>query len=416
MAYTVSCYRPVVIRYKGKRKRSGEKGRNVKSAVYWFAWRDEADRLHRVSSRKLTDTKTGIRNKRIAQQFALKMEGEFARGNFGLADPHNGHRRRPIEEHLVDFEEVVHARPGTADHKKDTITRARKVIAGCGFRTIGEITKAKIEVWLGRQEYRGKSISLETENRYIWSIKYFMVFLIENQRLARDSDPLVGLKKQKKKDKHRRYVRRALTWEEFLRLLKATQESSVTRRNLSPVARVVLYLLALFTGYRRGALQQISVCDFSGLDGGGYPCVTLPAEIAKNGKETPPTPLRPEVAETIRRYIAACSLGPDDRLFPRLTDRTAEVLRADLESASIPAVDDKGRVIDLHSLRYGFNAELRRRGVELTTRQRLMHHSTPELTSNTYGAVPQAEFIKAIEAMPPVPAIELLPPPSNLGE
>ena len=362
MAYAVSVFRPTVIRYAGGKKRKGEKGRKVSSAVYWLAWRDEADNLHRVSSAKLTGTKTGIRNKRIAQQFALKMEGEFAKGNFGLADPHNGHRRRPIKEHLADFEEVVHARRGTAGHKKDTITRVRKVITGCGFGTIGDITKAKAEVWRGRQEYRGKSISLETENRNIWSIKQFMVFLIENQRLARNSDPLVGLKKQKKKDKHRRYLRRALTWEEFQKLLAATQESSITRRNLSPVARVVLYLLALFTGYRRGALRQISVCDFSGLNGGDYPCVTLPAEIAKNGRETPPTPLRPEVAETIRRYIAVCGLGPDDRLFPRLTDRTAEVLRADLETAGIPVVDDKGRVVDLHSLRFTFNAELRRRG------------------------------------------------------
>ena len=117
----------------------------------------------------------------------------------------------------------------------------------------------------------------------------------------------------------------------------------------------------------------------------------------------------PELVGILRRYIRQRALGPEDRLFPRLTDRTAEVLRADLEAAGIPPVDDKGRVVDLHSLRFTFNSVMHRDGIELSTRQKLMHHGSPELTANTYCSIPQAEFIKAIAAMPPAPPVDRLP-------
>ena len=235
-AFTVSIFQPS--RGKGK----------PKARVWWFAWRDGANTLHRKSSAELTKRLDGeripIRNKRVASQYARKIEDEFARGNLGLTDPYAEHRTRPIEEHIADLKAVIYSRDGALGHKKDTINWVTNLVNGCGFKTIDDIAKEKVEVWLGEQKTReGKKISRETKNRYIWAIKHFIAYLIENGRLAKDKDPLVGLKEQKKKDKHRRYIRRALTWEQFERLLKATQESSITRRNLAPVVRAVLYLL-----------------------------------------------------------------------------------------------------------------------------------------------------------------------------
>ena len=58
---------------------------------------------------------------------------------------------RPLIDDIdgADFEKVILARDGTPGHKTDTINRARKVITGCGFKTIGDMKKDKVEVWLG---------------------------------------------------------------------------------------------------------------------------------------------------------------------------------------------------------------------------------------------------------------------------
>jgi len=83
--------------------------------------------------------------------------------------------------------------------------------------------------------------------------------------------------------------------------------------------------------------------------------VVLPPEAAKNGKTTPPTALGAELAGIVREYVRRRGLGQDDLLFQGLTDRTAEVLRHDLRLASI----------DLHSLRFIFNAFMEESGVNL---------------------------------------------------
>jgi len=93
--------------------------------------------------------------------------------------------------------------------------------------------------------------------------------------------------------------------------------------------------------------------------------VVLPPEAAKNGKTTPPTALGAELAGIVREYVRRRGLGQDDLLFQGLTDRTAEVLRHDLRLASIEPVDAQGRVIDLHSLRFIFNAFMEESGVNL---------------------------------------------------
>ena len=390
MAFSVSIFRPTVCR----------KGRKTKGAVWWAAWRDEQGRLHRIS--------TKLRDRVVAKQAAAKLERELGMGRLELDDPYAEYRTMPLAKHLDDFHAALVASRRTDGHVKDTSMRVRKIIAGCGFKVIGDIAKAKVEVWLSQRKLsmgkgKGKPISVETRNHFITALKHFITFLVENRRLPANDDPLIGLKKRKT-DGDRRYVRRALTWDQFQTLITVAQRDTAKVQGLLGVDRAMVYLLATCTGYRRRALRRLRVQDLD-LDQGC--CVTLPAAIGKGRRETPPTPLRPEVAESLHRYIAV--RGRDDRLFPGLTNRTAEMLRHDLVTAGIPAVDDQGRVLDLHSLRYSFNAEMRRRGVELSVRQKLMHHTTPELTANTYGAVPRAEFVEAVAKLPVMPAIDLPP-------
>ncbi|NLS91344.1 MAG: tyrosine-type recombinase/integrase [Planctomycetaceae bacterium] len=408
MAYTVSLFQPPITR----KKKDGTKYK-TKGEVWWLAWRDTRGKLYRKSSanivRLFTGESIGIKNKRIAQQYATRLEERFAQGEFSLTGTIAEEKRRPLTEHYTDYEKVVLAREGTADHKADTINRVKKIIDGCGWKSLDDIKKGRFEAWLGEQKTKtGQPIGRETKNRYIWALMNFAAYLVENGRLK--SNPLPGLKKAKKKDKDRKYRRIPLTWEHVVLLLKSVEESTITRRGLTPLDRSVLYRLAIMTGYRRGALRKLRVRDFQ-LDG-DQPTVILPADAAKNGSETPPTGLGVELAGILRRYVSYQELGPDDHLFARLPDRTAEVLQADLEAAGLPTVDGQGRVVDFHALRYTYNHLLSSRGVDLGTRQKLMHHSTPELTANTYAPVVDVELIRASASLPGVPTISdsILPP------
>ena len=78
-----------------------------------------------------------------------------------------------------------------------------------------------------------------------------------------DDNPLVGLKRENT-NVDRRRVRRPLSEQEFTRLLEATAEGPTVQR-LSASDRVVLYIVASYTGFRRDEIGSVerSSFDFS---------------------------------------------------------------------------------------------------------------------------------------------------------
>jgi hypothetical protein len=60
-------------------------------------------------------------------------------------------------------------------------------------------------------------------------------------------------------------------------------------------------------------------------------------------------------------------------------------LRADLSRAGLPAKDEDGSAYTAHSFRHTYGTLLLRAGKSLAEVQRLLRHSTPVLTANTYG-------------------------------
>ena len=73
---------------------------------------------------------------------------------------------------------------------------------------------------------------------------------------------------------------------------------------------------------------------------------------------------------------------------------------ADLKAAGIERKSPDGRSIDVHSLRRTFGTMLARAGVPLTTTQRLMRHSTPELTAKLYIDEEPIDMMQAVEKLP----------------
>lgn len=72
----------------------------------------------------------------------------------------------------------------------------------------------------------------------------------------------------------------------------------------------------------------------------------------------------------------------------------------DLAAAGIEQSAPDGRSVDVHSLRRTFGTMLARAGVPLTTTQKLMRHSTPELTARLYIDVEPIEMAAAVDKLP----------------
>ena len=73
------------------------------------------------------------------------------------------------------------------------------------------------------------------------------------------------------------------------------------------------------------------------------------------------------------------TLAADASVFP-LPDKGADMLRADLEAAGIPYVDASGLFFDFHSLRCQTATLADAAGVSPRVVQKMMRHSTLELT------------------------------------
>ena len=84
------------------------------------------------------------------------------------------------------------------------------------------------------------------------------------------------------------------------------------------------------------------------------------------------------------------------------------MLRVDLDAAGIPVKDDCGRVVDFHSLRHTCGSRLARAGVSPQLCQRIMRHSTMELTLKFYTHLTLENKAEALQKLPAIaPAVAL---------
>jgi hypothetical protein len=117
--------------------------------------------------------------------------------------------------------------------------------------------------------------------------------------------------------------------------------------------------------------------------------VTVRAAKATKNKRTRQQALSPGLCADLREFLS--SKLPAVRAFGgsyvRLTDRTADMLREDLDAAGLPYKDDQGDVFDLHSLRVETASLLISVGVDPKQAQEIMRHSSSGLTMDAYAKV-----------------------------
>lgn len=376
--YAISLIRPIV------------RGHRVK--VWSMTWRDP-------TTRKKKKKTTGTTSKALARAIAQQQHEKLVRRAHGLSDPFEEQQNRRIDEHLADYEKALSAKKRNGDYIEQTIKRAERLIEACGWQTISEISSHEAELALGRlTDLRSKKkLSNGARNGYLTSVKSFCSWLVRSQRVA--INPLIGMEKLNAETDRKR-VRRPLTPAECDRLVTAAKAGPVVE-GMPGRERALAYVVAAYTGYRRRSLQSLRVCDFD-FDRG---TVTLPPKATKNGKVTNATPLHPSIIAAIRK--AAAGLAPEERVLPRLTKHaSADGIKVDLEAAGIPIKDSRGRVVDLHALRGTFSTWLKDTGTSLQDAQKLMHHSDPRLTANTYTTTSTEAARAAISRLPTPPSLD----------
>jgi integrase len=424
-------------------------GKRRKLSRWYVKYRDADGIVRRVR---------GYTDKEATKQLAARLERNAARGKEGMVDPFEAHHKRPLAEHLSDWEAAQLAEGATPKHVRQTVACARRVIEGCGFALMSDLSASRAQQYLAdlrerrgaapafdpaREEYTKKELatllgvkpsavpslvrrhrleatgagrkrryprgtaealyalrsrgrSIKTSNLYLDAIKGFAAWLVQDRRTA--DNPLAHLSGGNVK-LDRRHDRRALPLDELRAVLGAAARSDVTFRGLTGPDRHVLYLTACATGFRAEELACLRPESFD-LDA-EPPVAVLGAAETKNRKGAR-QPLPRDLAAVLREYMAGRPAGAP--LWPgNWWKLGADMLRIDLDAAGIPyAVEgsDGPLYADFHALRHSYIALLEKSGATLKEAMQLARHSDPKLTMAVYGRAQLHDLGRAVERLP----------------
>jgi len=271
----------------------------VVSSKWWARYRDENDRIRRVSLST---------NKDAARKMLADLLSRVERRRAGLDNPVDEASRRPIEQHIEDFEKHLISKNNTPKHVTGTIKKVRRCCNANGWLFPYQITLSDVEGFLVEMRTKnGRSIA--TSNHYLRAIKSFVRWLVRNRRLV--SNPLDGLA-QLNVATDRRRLRRNLTSEEFARVYQVAR-SGPPSVGLPGPDRAMLYLLAAWTGLRRGEIGSLTMRNFDLQS--KPPTVTVSAAYSKHRREDVVI-LHEDVVAALKDWLAKRSPDPDEILFP----------------------------------------------------------------------------------------------------
>ncbi len=390
-----------------------------KAGGAWIAsWYDAGGRRLEKSTRT-TDRRAAERMlAKWAADATLRREGIIDVRLESLAQQ----ARRPLVDHLADFEAAMTATGATLRHVELVVARVRRVVDGCGFKVWADVSASRVADFLNglradkvKRDEAGKitdtkrGTSAQTFNFYVQSVKQWCRWMVKDRR-ASDS-PVAHLEGLNVRTDRRR-DRRALTADELRKLLDVTEHGPIAKGQLkrAPVdrfgmtgsERAMLYRLAVETGLRAGELRSLTRASFN-LDA-EVPSVTVSAAYSKRRREDV-LPLRPSLAKLLAAHLA--NKSPAALAFPMPVNRddSATMFHEDREAAGIAMRDDADRVVDFHALRHTFISNLAAGGVHPKIAQALARHSTITLTMDRYSHSFAGDEVAALAVLPDLSAV-----------
>jgi integrase len=341
---------------------------------------------------KYVSTKTRDRN--TAERFLTKLENEVSKIRAGIITRNEINQSQastiPITEFFEKYRIKMIAEGISQDWIKSTFQKINEIISVKKIQTLAQIDKQLIQSWIANEIQSGIR-SPRTINLYVIVLKTFLEWLVDIKVLQQNP-----LQKMKKLNENigRRKKRRSLTVDELNRLFEAAKIRKCCKKNKAE-EHILIYRLLVGTGLRSGELSLIKPFQINFEQN----LFTVIPENTKN-KKPDVLPIRPDLAADLKAWIERFKIEPGQRIFNYNKSSIRYSFLADLKAAGIERKTQDGRSIDVHSLRRTFGTMLARAGVPLTTTQRLMRHSTPELTAKLYIDVEPIDMCQAIGKLP----------------
>jgi len=374
-------------------------------------------------------SETAGTDRAMALRVANARENDALARRKGLIDPRAdglaAAAAQPLAEHLAQWRDALANRRGNDKYATLTYQRAKRVLRLGKVEDLAGITPAAVDRAVkGLREGRvveGDEIEYAYSKagiaHHLRAVKMFSKWLRANGRTREDW--LFAVKVGGPVNPSERVrVRRALSQEEFTRLVASTQRSGVLEA-VSGGDRAMLYQLAGGTGFRASELASLTPASFA-LDQQA-PVVSVTAAYSKR-KRDDHQPITAELAAVLTPWLASKAKGQAVFRLPRL-NKLAGMLRTDMRRAkaawireaagrqerrerqSAAFLDEGGNglaLVDLHTLRVSYISWLVEGGASVKTCQELARHSTPVLTIGTYARMSLHDQGKALAALPVV--------------
>jgi integrase len=374
----------------------------------------------------------------------------------GRKDPTLKHQKKPLTEHLNDWDASLRAKNVQPDGIAQKLSRVRAVVKACEWVYAADMNADKLETFLAElrdnrpelpampagEEFSSKELAyllgvkqcsipkqvqryrlpatgngkkrrfpretvetlrsmklkgraIGTTNDWLQAVRQFARWMVPD-RIA--TDPFVKLKALNAEADTRRR-RGELSTEELTALITNTSASSYVFRGLDGSSRAMLYRVAVGTGYRTAELAALTPDSFD-LDD-TTPAANLSAEFTKNGKAAS-QPLSAVLVADLRRFLV--HRDRKTPVWPSLwSKRSADMLRQDLAAAAIPVEVDGPEGIetrDFHALRACYISSVIRAGADLKQAMTLARHSDPKLTTKRYARTRLHDLSTVVDAMP----------------
>ena len=331
--------------------------------VWMLKYVDAQGRTKRVS--------TGTDQRSIAEIKKGDVLRDVELAKLGI-ETHVETRSETLAQIIIDLGSHMRAQGRGDPHITDTTETLARIIDLTKAKTIGDLTSEVISRALIAY---GEGKAQRTRNKARGFLMTLFRWLIKRGRW--NTNPVEMIERLKETDKKEF---RALALEELQRFLEA-----------APFHRRVVYLLAAHTGLRKNELRTLTWSDLDLTAG----VLRLRRCNTKTKKEAT-LPLSDEAKAILEAWRELRPGLPSAQVFETVPRN--QTFDSDLERAGIEKETPEGR-LDFHGLRRTFCTNLARSGVSLTQAQRLMRHSTPALTANTYTRLGCADGRDAIQKM-----------------
>lgn len=307
-----------------------------------------------------------------------------------------------LADHLAAWRDYLLTRGVTAAYADKQMGRVRRVLDAGGSDSLARLSEDAVlrgiaslqrsGVTTAAKHPRTVPVGHKTAGYLLTACKGFASWAKRKRRLP--FNPLADTRGRAERAKGRKLEpvrpRRALTRDEFGRLLAAAEASPRTFGRMAGADRAMVYLTAIHTGFRATEIAGLtaSACALAG---------DRPTITTRGYGRAFVQRVSPGFAAKLKTYLQ--DRPAEGRIWPGgWASRTAEMIAADLRAAGI---DPEGPpAVDFHSLRRTAGTLLIAAGADLKSVQHFMRHSTITLTMDLYVEVTGGGYDAALASLP----------------